>query len=321
MSYDENSFLQGLACGMALKGTVAGGYVVVGSAHLIVIASPNVNISIMLNGIVLQSYTFGASETNHTFGSMTIGTTYTVRASDGYGYLDKYVTMASSFETIRMFFWGDGSLNSVDNGYANHIIVNNQVLTMDTAWANFAGNIQKTSPLLTSWETPLFVRNSTTRGRSETSADGKIYQSFVRAINSSGAVEYSTFNTPSDGRRKTVQVHYEHGATQYASTSSLAFKVNDTWYTPNQMISNGIIEPLVLLWSGSDSNVLPNVLRLLSGGGTSTANYASWHMIFVLRPNYSISSFRMYSFYNSAAGDGLVFTWHDYGLLGVEYKD
>lgn len=231
--------------------------------------------------------------------------------------------------------YGDGSLNKVTNGYNNHIRING--IDIETSIVNsnyFAGNINNENGWLDafkdaehsydSYESPLFKRTTDNYGTKQESTDGKVYQSWQSVY--AGTNVYSNVCCDATKVDKTCRLEIHGGAmTSSITIGAIKFDIDDLGLlTLKELVTNEIIEPLVLMWSGITVGpyYFNNLLNIYDGGNTS-GNYPGMCLYFILKKGHKINNLSMYSNANTATSyaDGLAFTAFDNDLFSIAYRD
>ena len=231
--------------------------------------------------------------------------------------------------------YGDGSLNKVTNGYNNHIKIND--IDIETSIVNsnyFAGNINNENGWLDAFKnaehsydgyaSPLFNRTTGNYGTKQESTDGKAYQSWQRVY--AGTTVYSDVCCDATKTNKTCRLEVQGGAyTSSISIGAIKFDIDDLGLlTLKELVTNEIIEPLVLMWSGTTVGpyYFSNLLNIYDGGSTS-GNYPTMYLYFILTKGHKINNLSMYSSTDTATSyaDGLAFTAFDNDLFNIEYRD
>ena len=230
---------------------------------------------------------------------------------------------------------GDGSLNKVTNGYNNHIKINS--IDIETSIVNsnyFAGNINNENGWLDAFKNaehsydsytyPLFNTTTGNYGTKQESTDGKVYQSWQQVY--AGTTVYSDVCCDATKANKTCRLEVRGSAwTSSITIGSIKFDIDDLGLlTLKELVTNEIIEPLVLMWSGITSGpyYFNNLLNIYDGGNTS-GNYPTMYLYFILTEGHRINNLSMYSNNNTATeyADGLAFTAFDNDLFNIEYRD
>lgn len=230
--------------------------------------------------------------------------------------------------------YGDGSLNKVTNGYNNHIKINGIDIKTNIVNKYFAGNINNENGWLAafknaehsynSYVTPLFNRTTGNYGTKKESTDGKVYQSWQRVY--AGTTVYSNVCCDATKVDKTCCLEIEGGhMTNYISIGAIKFNIDDLGLlTLKNLVTNKILEPLVLMWSGTTvgSYYFSNLLNIYDGGNAE-GGYPAMHLYFILKKGHKIHNLSMYSDTNTATSyaDGLTFTTFDNDLFSIEYRD
>ena len=230
--------------------------------------------------------------------------------------------------------YGDGSLNQVTNGYNNHIKING--IDIETSIINnyFAGNINNENGWFDAFKnaehsydsyiTPLFNRTTDNYGTKQESTDGKVYQSWQRVY--AGINVYLDVCCDATKVDKTCCLEVHGGAwTSGISIGAINFDIDDLGLlTLKKLVTNEIIEPLVLMWSGTTagSYYFGNLLNIYDGGNTG-GSYPIMRLYFILKKGHKINNLSMYSNTNTATSytDGLGFTAFDNDLFNIEYRD
>ena len=231
--------------------------------------------------------------------------------------------------------YGDGSLNKVTNGYNNHIKING--IDIETSIVNsnyFAGNINNENGWLdafknaehsyNSYETPLFNRTTGNYDTKQESTDGKVYQSWQSVY--AGTNVYSNVCCDATKVDKTCRLEiYGASMTGNITIGAIKFDIDDLGLlTLKELVTNEIIEPLVLMWSGTTggSYYFRNLLNIYDGGSTG-GTYPFMNSYFILKKGHKINNLSMYSSTNTATAyaDGLAFTAFDNDLFNIEYRD
>ena len=106
---------------------------------------------------------------------------------------------------------------------------------------------------------------------------------------------------------------------------AIKFDIDDLGLlTLKELVTNEIIEPLVLMWSGatSGSYYFSDLFNIYDGGNTR-GYYPFMHLYFILKKGHKINNLSMYSNTNTATSyaDGLAFTAFDNDLFNIEYRD
>ncbi len=165
--------------------------------------------------------------------------------------------------------YGDGTLNMVQNGYANTLYVNNVLCTTDgaTAWA---GNYNLYHDPINEgdWINCYSVRSTPSGGNSNS----------LPILN---GTNYYQFTTPVDGNsEKTVWITPEGGAyTTSCSVGGLKLRINGSDYTLEEAVTAKLIKPLVIIWafythnSSTNNYYWANCLNLYNGGSTESKSY------------------------------------------------
>ena len=231
--------------------------------------------------------------------------------------------------------YGDGSLNKVTNGYNNHIKING--IDIETSIINsnyFAGNINNENGWLdafknaehsyNSYEAPLFNRTTGNYGTKQESTDGKVYQFWQRVY--AGTTVYSDVCCDATKVDKTCRLEVQGGHfTTGIAIGAIKFNIDDLGLlTLKELVTNEIIEPLVLMWSGTTGgNYYFSDLFNIYDGGNTKGYYPFMHLYFILKKGHKINNLSMYSNTNTATSyaDGLAFTAFDNDLFNIEYRD
>ena len=231
--------------------------------------------------------------------------------------------------------YGDGSLNKVTNGYNNHIKING--IDIETSIINsnyFAGNINNENGWLdafknaehsyNSYETPLFNRTTGNYGTKQESTDGKVYQSWQSVY--AGTNVYSNVCCDATKVNKTCRLEiYGASMTGNITIGAIKFDIDDLGLlTLKELVTNEIIEPLVLMWSGTTvGNCYFSNLLNIYDGGKAGGSYPAMHLYFILKKGHKIHNLSMYSSTNTSTSypDGLTFTAFDNDLFSIEYRD
>ena len=231
--------------------------------------------------------------------------------------------------------YGDGSLNKVTNGYNNHIKING--IDIETSIVNsnyFAGNINNENGWLdafknaehsyNSYETPLFNRTTGNYGTKQESTDGKVYQSWQSVY--AGTNVYSNVCCDATKVDKTCRLEiYGASMTGSITIGAIKFDIDDLGLlTLKELVTNEIIEPLVLMWSGATngSYYFSDLFNIYDGGNTK-GNYPFMRLYFILTKGHKINNLSMYSSTDTATtyADGLAFTAFDNDFFSIEYRD
>lgn len=230
--------------------------------------------------------------------------------------------------------YGDGSLNKVTNGYNNHIKING--IDIETSIVNkyFAGNINNENGWLDafknaehsydSYVTPLFDRTTGNYGTKQESTDGKVYQSWQRVY--AGTTVYSDVCCDATKVDKTCRLEV-HGTSWTGSITigAIKFDIDDLGLlTLKKLVTNEIIEPLVLMWSSHPQGpyYFKDLFNIYDGGNTG-GSYPNMYLYFILKKGHKINNLSMHSSVNTATdyADGLAFTAFDNDLFNIEYRD
>ena len=231
--------------------------------------------------------------------------------------------------------YGDGSLNKVTNGYNNHIKIN--YIDIETSIVNnnyFSGNINNENGWLDAFKNaehsydsyayPLFNTATDNYGTKQESRDGKVYQSWQRVY--AGTTVYSDVCCDATKMDKTCRLEVRGNAwTGNMTIGAIKFDIDDLGLlTLKELVTNEIIEPLVLMWSGttSGSYYFKDLLNIYDGGNT-VGFYPAMYLYFILTKRHKINNLSMHSSTNTATAyaDGLVFTAFDNDLFNIEYRD
>ena len=230
--------------------------------------------------------------------------------------------------------YGDGSLNKVTNGYNNHIKING--IDIETSIVNnyFAWNINNENGWFDafknaehsydSYASPLFNRTTDNYGTKQESTDGKVYQSWQQVY--AGTIVYSNVCCDATKVDKTCRLEVHAAAwTGNITIGAIKFDIDDLGLlTLKELVTNEIIEPLVLMWSGTTagSYYFSNLLNIYDGGNTG-GYYPFMNLYFILTKGHKINNLSMYSNTNTATSyaDGLAFTAFDNDLFNIEYRD
>ena len=107
---------------------------------------------------------------------------------------------------------------------------------------------------------------------------------------------------------------------------AIKFNIDDLGLlTLKELVTNEIIEPLVLMWSGTTvgNYYFSNLLNIYDGGNTGAGSYPFLHLYFILKKGHKINKLSMYSSSNTSTSypDGLTFTAFDNDLFNIEYRD
>ena len=106
---------------------------------------------------------------------------------------------------------------------------------------------------------------------------------------------------------------------------AIKFNIDDLGLlTLKELVTNEIIEPLVLMWSGTTGgNYYFSDLFNIYDGGNTKGYYPFMHLYFILKKGHKINNLSMYSNTNTATSyaDGLAFTAFDNDLFNIEYRD
>lgn len=197
--------------------------------------------------------------------------TWAVAATDG----DKTVTQDVQIDvigqySIRMFipYYGDGSLNTVKNGYNDKILINGEVPNpLVQPYSN--GNYQAYF-FGYGWPT---------------------VQEYLGGV-SSGV---NTISRTVTGGEKGTTVAFGFGFGNTLSVAASDFRIihNGTAKTLATLVSEQVIRPLVLIDATSPyaNYIAPTPLNLYTGGSTSNSSYWGVNIFFMLNPNETITGF------------------------------
>ena len=230
--------------------------------------------------------------------------------------------------------YGDGSLNKVTNGYNNHIRINGIDIETSIVNKDFAGNINNENGWFdafknaehsyNSYVTPLFERTTSNYGTKRESADGKVYQSWQRVY--AGTIGYPGVCCDATKVDKTCRLEVQAAIYSGSITiGAIKFDIDDLGLlTLNELITNEIIEPLVLMWSynPTGSHYFRDLFNIYDGGKTG-GTYPMAYLYFILKKGHKINNLSMYSSKDTSTiyPDGLAFTTFDNDLFSIEYRD
>lgn len=230
--------------------------------------------------------------------------------------------------------YGDGSLNKVTNGYNNHIKING--IDIETSIVNkyFAGNINNENGWFdafknvehpyNSYVSPLFEPTTGNYGTKQESRDGKVCQSWQRVY--AGTNIYSDVCCDATKVDKTCRLEVRgYMYTSYLTIGAIKFDIDDLGLlTLNKLVTNEIIEPLVLMLSyhPNGSYYFKDIFNIYDGGNTG-GSYPMVHLYFILKKGHKINNLSMYSDRDTSTtyADGLAFTAFDNDLFNIEYRD
>lgn len=189
-------------------------------------------------------------------------------------------------------YYGDGSLNNTANGYTDKIYTSldpTNVYTGKTAYRS--GNWQNLLyAFFTDEAFKEILRRDSPLAHRINKVDSPNYgQQWI----TSGTKDY-IFTEPATDIGWLV-LHIEGGAyTTSFSVGSLKLQINGSFHWCADAISLGLIEPLILIGSGSDSGnyLFPNAEKILTGT-TGTGNYPT--MIIFIKPISNITGVQFYA--------------------------
>ena len=241
-----------------------------------------------LNGV------WNSVETRHEFtGIKDIGT-WVVTATDGARTVTQEVQMdVIGLYSIRMFipYYGDGSLNTVKNGYNDKILVNGEVpnpLVPPYSNGNYQGYFFGYG-----WPTEPEYLGGVSNG-------------------------VNTISRTVTGGKKGTTVAFGFGFGNTLSVAASGFKIihQGVEKTLATLVSEQVIKPLVLIGATSDYSdyIAVTPLNLYTGGSTGTNSYWGTNIFFMLNPNETITGFKFsISKAVSEYGQGIHF-----GAVGID---
>ena len=214
------------------------------------------------------------------------------------------------FKTFS-YNYGDGSLNTVNYGYNGVVKVNGQTMFVPSDYlgnGNYSGFQANTSPGSSITDDFISYFGSQFDGSYSnpigvwswhaTNDTGKSLQYIY-----SGTKNY-TLASPITGER-TV---YFHTMAAYLTGSlnlqNLKFLVNGTYYTLEQMVTNNLIYPIVLIGSQYRNYIYQTPLNLYTGGSTGNGSYSYWRTLFMTKEGTTITGFTLTASKTTNANDG-----------------
>lgn len=203
------------------------------------------------------------------------------------------------------YYYGDGSLNTVKDGYKGKLLINDNLAdcwsTYSHGWTNFAFSGWGTNPPVTGPNTfgGSFNKASSKiqhNFRSETSYSGGTDLQFILAGDNDYALE-----TPCTGER-TVQLYFTGTVYSFScKMDKLKIKVDGNYYIINECIENGFIKPLVLLssidYKGS-TYCWPAWANMLTGEATDSNQFPIGVIVFMTNSGYEFQGIHAWADHN-----------------------
>ena len=253
------------------------------------------------------------------------------------GYAPVMVNVSGDQDLIRLLYTG---YNMTNFAYLGKLKVNDQAVTatasgyryISSNLGNGEGSLRTcfaTNGKYTNPGFPLMAKSASNYNRSQTSQDGDCYQAYAQGA--SGTNSYALFCTPNDYKARTVCMYWY--GTSYTSNwyiNNLKFDVDGNGLqTINEMIVNGVIEPVVIMHSlGNNSSYnccFLNFLNVAAGGDTrqngTAADYGTALLAFTLTAGHYIAATSMYLNRggDGGYGDGISFSWYEKELFKIEF--
>lgn len=189
--------------------------------------------------------------------------------------------------------YGDGSLNKTQMGYQNKLYVNGVIDTSSLSAANW-GNYQIASAMYS-----------------------LLYDTAEVAIQNNQKIKVlsgtNTYNVAFDATNGDKTCNFRitgGGGTSSAQIGSLEFNCNGTFMNLSEMVTAGIIKPLVLITSSGNSNYSwHDVLKLYDNSAyTDTRSYPEALFFFMINKGNNITQARFYANRNfSTSYDGITY--------------
>ena len=209
---------------------------------------------------------------------------------------------------IVMPYYGDGSLNNTANGYTDKIYTSLDPTSVYTGKTNYrSGN----------WQNAQYAFRSDEVFREILRADNPLAHRINKIDNpnhgqqwiTSGTKDYIFTQPATDIGWLTLRIYGGNLMTSF-SVGSLKLQINGSFHWCADAISLGLIEPLILIGSGSNSSgnyLFPNAEKILTGT-TGTGNFPM--MIIFIKPISNITGVQFYAnksvSQNTANSDGFV---------------
>jgi len=277
------------------------------------------NVSIKYGATEIGSIT-NADNTNIIYNCQTISSTFIgTKTLNCSGKL--FNNNISVISTQAGYNYGDGSKNTVANGYEGLLYVNGKTASYNLVSSymsnatnyriNDWGDYSRTSAekyiqfavnrayTIAKGGSPSDISGLTDSQYKYLDNKGTIHKTFQAGVASTNT---ATFDTNISGE-KTVVTYWEYGSlTTGINIGAIKYCINGTYYTPQQMVSNNIVKPLVLIDSHgvNGSYYYSNFLNIYSGGTSNTGNYPGARIHFMLNSGYTISAVQWYA--NKARG-------------------
>lgn len=236
-------------------------------------------------------------------------------------------------------YYGDGSLNTTTGGYNQKLLSNGIVVNDKTSVKGWSGNLQSTGTSINggmingylanhgtefpyprkSFNSPLFGIDSSNRGKSQTSSDGKVKQ--ITQYPTSSTHNPANWNADATTIEKTIVIYIYCCSTSYScSFGNIQLKINGSVGTLKYHVDAGNIYPLVVMSSFNtyDTNYFRNMENLYNGGSVSYA-YPQGFVIFTL-PKGSILQevgFSLSASYSGNYSDSITFASFDKDVFSL----
>lgn len=232
------------------------------------------------SSIILQSYQLGVSETIHTFMVKVSDTTYVVEDATNGESVEVLADMPVIFSTYIPFY-GDGSLNTVTNGYTGKLWINGENWEAST-YTNSTGNLNVNDNAIPQ----------------DMSAIAGVSRRFVSTVKS-GTNSYSlSWNASEKDLSVCFNIYGLYSGFQNSNhyISNIKLTCDGEQKTLSELVSSGAIKPMVLIVSSNnDQWYFPSAINIYTGGSTGSTKYANLNCYFILNKGHSITALSFYS--------------------------